>query len=181
MGLEVATLAAIGAGIGAVGTIYQMQQSSKAAKNQRRAMEMQQRKQDLAAARERRQQYRQARIQRAQIASAAGATGVGQSSGAISGAGIAGTQAGSNVSFLNAQQGLTQRATQFNIGANKAMQNASMGGAIAGLGMGLFNQAGGFGTLMNSGLGNQASALFGTKYNTTPFSQQSRMLAAQEF
>lgn len=138
---KAAVFAAVGAATAVYGTIQQSKASKKAASAQQRAAQLEQRRQDLAAARERRQQYRQARIQRAQIASNAGATGVSQTSGAISGQGIVGTQAGANVSYLNQQSDLARQQGIFQTQAYTAQGKAAMWGGVASLGSSIFSNS----------------------------------------
>ena len=165
-------LAGVGAATAVYGAVQQRKESKKAQaasdrsyQAQIQSQKLEQRKQDMAAARERRQQYRQARMARAQIAATSGAAGTAQTSGAIGGRGSVGSQAGGNVSYLNQQQGMTQRQSIFNIAsataqgqANKASSKASMWGGISSLGGSIFGAAGGFGAF--EGLGGQVANQF---------------------
>jgi hypothetical protein len=161
------TLAVVGLGVAAAGTYMQYQQGKKAAASQKKAMEMQQRIADVRSARERRTQYQQARIQRAaMLAGAAGGVGQTQSSSFITGRGSIGSQAGSNVSFLNQLQGYGQRANIFNMNALSYQTKASMWGGIAGLGTSMFNMTGS--SLFADGQQPQSQPNTGGGWNTMP-------------
>lgn len=135
----------------AVGTAYTIYSGERAAKAQKRAAQQAQRAQDLKAARERRQQYRQARAARAEIASQSAGGGMGfGSSSFVTGRGQVGTQAGTNVSFLNQYQDITKQQGIFQSQAYTWMGRSQMGGAIANLGMQGLEMAGGFKSLFKT-------------------------------
>jgi len=102
----------------------------KAAKAQAAAQRTQQRIADIKASRERRKQVAQARQARAQIESQAGAAGIAGSSGAIGAESSVQSQLGSNLSFLDQVQSLSQQTSIFNQQAAKAQSNAATAGAI---------------------------------------------------
>jgi hypothetical protein len=139
--------AVAGAGIAAVGTANQISANKKSAKANQRAAAYQRQMDNLRAARERRQAIRQARL----ATGAALQTGVNQgaadSSAALGGLGSIQSQLNSSLSFLDTNTRLADRASE-QIGiANKYKAKADTSGAIAGLGMTLFKEAGGTGAV----------------------------------
>jgi len=123
--------AAIVAGIALTGV--SIQQQRKAAKAQNRATEVQERIQNIKAARQRREQLRQARIARAQIVAASEVSGTSQSSSVAGGLSDVSTQFGGNVNFLNTVKSLSERQGDFLSKSATASSNAQTSGQLAGL------------------------------------------------
>ena len=147
----------------AVGTAGSLIQGQKAASNQKKASQKSQQIQDIKASRERRKQAQQARIARANIVSRGQAVGAGGSSGVTSGAGIIGSQAGSNVSFLNQVQDLSNQASIFSQRASNAQSAGNVFGAVGSIGGNVFQMEGGFKSLfadkpLGSGLNKDGTA-----------------------
>ena len=145
----ITTIAAVvGATAAVAGTYMSYKAQKKSAAAQQRAAQQAQKAQDLRSARERRTQYRQARAARAQALAAQSSSAGGRSSSSfVTGRGTMGTQAGSNVSFLNQYSDITKQQGIFQTQAYTAMGQANMFGQIAGLGMTTLDMAGGFKTL----------------------------------
>lgn len=142
-----AIFAGVGAAVAVKGTIEQKEAAGKAAEEQRKSEQTQQRIRDLQTARQRRAQVREARVARAEIISEAGAGGTLQTSAAVGGAGSVRAQLGSNISFLDRTQALSRQASIFNIQAADFRGRAASAGATAGLGVSLFQASGSLGDL----------------------------------
>ena len=113
-------------------TAYSAYEGAQASRDQRRANKLQERIQDVKAARERRSMLAKARVDQASILAQGQGQGGGQSSGVVSGAGQANTQAASGISFLNQVQDLTKQQSIFNQKAadhnRRAKRTAKNGG-----------------------------------------------------
>lgn len=81
-----------------------------AAKEQKKARQIEQKRARLTQRREAVESIRMAQIQRAQVAAAGEVSGVGQASGLLGGLGSIQSQAGSNIGFLNTQLQMRQQA-----------------------------------------------------------------------
>jgi len=136
MGIEAIALAAIS-------TVASQRQARKATKAQERAQRIDQKRQDYTTARERRKQIRAARVSQAQVQSQSQAMGTATTSRT---AGISGgiqSELGSNLSFLDTQQGFVNAIGQQNIAAGRARQRAGEFAALGDLasqGVGLFDE-----------------------------------------
>lgn len=149
-----------------VASAYQQRQS---AKEQRRAMQQaayeEKKVRAVSAAQntfrqaqEQRQQIREERVRRAQIMQASENAGVSGSSGAMGAVGALSTNLNSNVGFNRSSAaagqlitGFSQNAADYNTTASKWGFRAQTAGSISGLGMNIFQSAGGFGTLFGMG------------------------------
>jgi len=146
MGIETALL--IGSlAVSAYGTVKSMSAQKDAGKAQNRALQAQQKSDQLKQARERRDAMREARIRRAAVTQAGENQGAGGSSAAIGGAGSISSQLSSNLSFLDNQAMYSRQTSAALYQANKAQSSAQTYGAVAGFGAQMFSSAGGFGTL----------------------------------
>ena len=119
--------------VSAASTVASMKQQKKAAKAQEKAQRIDQRRQDYTTARERRKQIRAARVAQAQVQSQAQAMGTATTSRT---AGISGgiqSELGSNLSFLDTQQGFVSAIGQQSMAAGRASQRAGMIGAVGNL------------------------------------------------
>jgi hypothetical protein len=161
MGLEVATVMAISAGVTAFSVYQQMEAADDAKADRQRAYEEQQKAQGeqkaMNAAQEaaaKRQQIREERVKRARIMQSATGTGVGEGSGEFGAVGSLGTQLGGNLGFLAGQNDAAGRISDYNQSASgflSSAQNkiadANMWGSIGSLSMSIFQGAGGFKSL----------------------------------
>ena len=98
------------------------------------------RQQGLSARRSQRQAIREAQIRRAQSQVQAGAMGVTGGSGLAGGQASLSSQLGGSLGFAGQMSGLSQQISM-------AQSRAQTAGAVAGLGMQVFQDAGGFGQL----------------------------------
>ena len=121
------TLAAVASVAGTAVSVKQGQEASKA----------QARQQGLSARRSQRQAIRESQIRRAQSQVQAGAMGVTGGSGLAGGQASLSSQLGSNIGFAGQMSGLSQQITM-------AQSRAQTAGAVAGLGMQVFQGTGGF-------------------------------------
>lgn len=140
MGIEVAIAAAV---VGAVATGASIYQGQKAAKENRKAMRIEQQRQDLAAARERRQAIRQARMAYAQTQQAGENQGVSATSAAAGGLANITGQLNSNLSFLDTMNSLADRQSQHFMNSASAQASAQMWGDVAGTAMAVYGASSG--------------------------------------
>ncbi len=127
--------------VAAVGTGYSIYAGERANKAQRRATRAQRRIADMQAARQKREAIRSARISYANAQQAAANQGVSSSSGSEGGLSSISSQLQSNLSFLD-KGGFFSDLASSELGRAQAFSNqAQLGGAIAGLGMTVFNNA----------------------------------------
>ena len=130
--MAVFTAIAIGAAVVAAGaTVYSAQQQKKAAAASRRAQAAEQRRADIANARERRSAVRNARVARASIEAQAAGTGLVGSSSVSAAMSNVTTRTNENISFLDQNAELSQRASSANIAASKYASRAQTGQAVA--------------------------------------------------
>lgn len=126
-------------------TAYSIDQQQKAGRAQERAERIRQKQADAQNRRQRIQQLRQARIARANaIAAQSGTSGGMASSQALGTTASIQSQLGSNLGFMNQQQGFNQAIGQQNIRASQAMTNAGTAQAIGGVASGVFEAQGGY-------------------------------------
>ena len=133
MGLEVATLAAISAGVSAVGTVAGIMNNRDARKEQQKVQAVQNASNRAQQLEEQRKQIREERVKRARIMQASENTGVANSSGEMGAVGGLATQLSSNMAY---NQGAVQRASDigsFQQNAADAAGQAQMWGAIGSL------------------------------------------------
>lgn len=137
----------------------------RAADEQTKARQEQQAQNSAQAAAERRAQLREERIRRARILQASANTGVIGSSGEMGAGANLSTQLASNVGFnkgalqsANNISAYNQSAADFMNSAQNSMNEANQWGQIGGLGMSIFQSAGGFNTLGKVITGTQAPA-----------------------
>jgi len=140
-------VALVAAVVGAAGSAKQAKETRGAARDQKKAEQTKQRIRDLQTARERRAQIAEARKARANVVVGAERAGTTGTSSFATGTGSISSKAGSNISFLDNVQGLSQQASIFNISAADKRGSAAKAGAISGVASSLFKQAGGFDTL----------------------------------
>ncbi len=127
------TIAILGATAAVAGTAVSIKQGKEASAATRR-------QQGLSARRSQRQAIREAQIRRAQSQVQAGAMGVTGGSGLAGGQASLSSQLGGSLGFAGQMSGLSQQISM-------AQSRAQTAGAVAGLGMQVFQDAGGFGQL----------------------------------
>ena len=128
--------AVIGATASVVGTVQSNRAQKKAAGAQRQQQQLQSR-------RSQRQAVREAQIRRAQGQVQAGALGVTGGSGLAGGQASLSSQLGGNIGFAGQMSGLSQEISM-------QQGRAQQGQALAGLGVQVFKNGGGFGAFSES-------------------------------
>lgn len=155
------TIAAIAA---VVGTYQQMEAAKDAKADRQRAYDEQVKAQSeqkamnaAQSAAAKRQAIREERVKRARIMQSATGTGVDASSAEAGSLGSMSTQLGSNLGYnigMNNAAGrisdLNQSAAGFLSSAENHMASANQWGQVAGLGMSIFGQTGGFKTMLSN-------------------------------
>ena len=136
-----ATIGLVLAGVGTAGSIIQ---GARAAKAQNKALERQQRADEIRAHRERVTAVREARIRSAQVAAERANTNVLESSGAMGGMGSLSSQAGAEVGYINQIEKTIQEANVFMKKSASAQQVGSVFSAIGSVGSNIFDSYGGY-------------------------------------
>ena len=131
MGLEAATIAAIGLGTSTVATAYGISQNNKQRKAQEQAQKEQKAANFEAAANEQRQKFREERIRRARIEQAAANTGTTGSSGEAGAIGSLSTQLGVNLGMNLSAVERGSRISDLSQTAADAGSNAQMASQIS--------------------------------------------------
>jgi hypothetical protein len=131
--------AIVGAGAAVVGTVSSINAQNKAAAANREQFEYQKQINNNKAVRERRDAIRAARLTGGQVLQAAETQGAGSTSAALGGQGSIVSQLNNNLSFLDTQQSLADKAGAASQVADTARASASNWGAVSGLGMAIFN------------------------------------------
>ena len=128
-------------GLATGGLIGPYQQSRQARKEERKARQIEQRRQRLAATRSAIEQVRQGQIARAEVVAAGEAQGVAGSSAVQGGAGAIQSQVGGNIAFQNQMYQLQaqaaarlEKANEFQNRANTLQQLQGQFFQLAGLG-----------------------------------------------
>ena len=149
MGLEAATIAAIGLGVSAAGTAASIIQQGKASDAAEKARKRQNALSELQNRRARIQSIREARVKRAAILARGEAAGASDSTGVQGGVASLQGSLGSSIGFqgqvASAQRGVASAQGQAVSAANRANTYS----AIAELGGTIFSGAGGFETLFS--------------------------------
>lgn len=128
-------------GVSAVGTAASIKSGRESARYQRQAAEFQQKQANLQNARAKRDAVRQARLAFGQAQNAAANQGVSSSSSSLGGLSSITSQASDNVSFLDKFGFYSDQASTALGKAGAAGARAETFGAIAGVGMNVFNNA----------------------------------------
>ena len=131
MGLEAATIAAIGLGTSTVATAYGISQNNKQRKAQERVRKEQKAQNFAAKADEQRQKIREERIRRARIEQAASNTGTAGSSGEAGALGSLSTQLGVNLGLNISAVERGSRISDLSQTAADAGSNAQMASQIS--------------------------------------------------
>lgn len=150
-----AAFTAIAVGIGAAaavgGTVASIKQQKKAASAAKKQYKYERQMSANQQAKERIDMIRQARLQRGILAqTAANAGAAGESSIALGALGSIASQLNRGLSFLDTNQKLANQASFYASKANIATAKANTAQAISGLGMTVFNAAGGFSAFDNA-------------------------------
>lgn len=147
MGLDPLTIAIAGFALGTAGAVEQRNQVANQRKEMNRANAAQLKQQQIQAQRERRAQVRQARIARANVVARSTAQGTAGTSALSQSTGSITSRTADNIGFLGERESLAASESIFNRRANEAASRASTAGAVSGLGLNIFSQAGGFKSL----------------------------------
>lgn len=143
MGLEVATLALIGAGIGGAGAVYgsveQRRATDDARREQRKVTALEMKRKSLEQAKQRRAQIREAQVQSAQIEASAAGTGTARTSGVAQGTGSLRSRAAANISFLNQNESITEAQNIFSVNAGRFASDANRAASVSQAGQSLFS------------------------------------------
>lgn len=145
MGLEFAAYASLA--VSAASAYKQHESSQEAAREQKKAQKLSQKRADIKAARARYQAIREARIKRAEATVQAEAGGVMDSSGFAGGVGSARTQIAAGVGESLQLQGLAGKESAALQSAADAQSQAATWGAIGGVSGSIFDAAGGYKTI----------------------------------
>lgn len=145
------TLAAVGLALAGVSTIQGMSAAKDQSSAQKRALQFQQRADEVKQNREKRQAIREQRIKAAAIAQAGANQGAVTSSAVVGGQASLQSQLSGNLSFLDTMGSLNNSASRANQQALDAGAKAQTWGALAGLGGTIFSQAGDFQTIFSPG------------------------------
>lgn len=139
------TLAAVGLGISAIGTVASISAQNKAAAAQSKAIAEQKKADRARYRREQRQAIRRAQIARASAIASAQGAGADTGSGAAGGIGSVTSQLGSGLGFASQVSAINSNISGFQQQGIKYGAQAEMFGSIAGIGGSLFQAGGGFG------------------------------------
>lgn len=124
--------------------VYSAQQQKKAAAATRKGMAAEQRRADISNARERRFAVRNSRVARASIEAQAAGTGLVGSSSASAATSNVTSRTNENLSFLDQNAELSQKASSANMAAARYTSRANTGqavGSIATSAMGMYGGA----------------------------------------
>lgn len=127
--------------VAAVGTASSISSQKKQAKFQKKANQAQRAQDNLRAARERKEAIRAARASRGMAQQAAVNQGAEGSSVSLGGLGSIDSQLGSNLSFLDQFNSLSDQASVSLGKANQHGANAQTASAVAGFGMTVFSNS----------------------------------------
>lgn len=136
-------IAAAGLILGAASTYKQMQASSEARADQRKANEVSQAETAAGRQQQVRDQVRQDRIRRAQILQSSVDSGVQASSGELGAMSSSGSQTGYNISTISRGGNSQAGYNMFNQSAANNMASSQLFGSVANLGFGVAGQAAG--------------------------------------
>jgi hypothetical protein len=149
----VAIIAGIGLAVSAAGTYMSVKAQQKQAKLQKKAITAQRAQDNLKAARERREAIRNSRIAAGTIEQNAANQGVSGSSAALGGMGSIESQLNQNLSFLDTYNRLSDQATELIGKANVQGMKAQTASSVAALGMQVFQNASGIGSVFGANKG----------------------------
>lgn len=127
--------------VAAVGTGYSIYAGQKSLKEQKKANQAEQARNDLQNARQKRDAIRQARMAYGSAQQSAENQGVSLSSSALGGQGSISSQLSSNLSFLDNYKFLTDQASEHLSNAASYKTNAAVAQDVAGLGFSAFNNS----------------------------------------
>lgn len=130
----VATIAAVGLAIGAVGAGLQYDAQQDITKAAKRGEALRKKQLELDATRQRRKEVRNMLLERGRITNAAASQGALGSSGQIGGAGSAESTAASNINEIDKSQEIGSGIFDTNAAQASARGRAALGGAVSGFG-----------------------------------------------
>jgi hypothetical protein len=133
--------AIVGAGAAVVGTVKTIEAQNRAARAQKQQFAYERQINQNRTMRERRDAIRAARLAGASLVQNSVNSGAQESSAALGGLGSIQSQLNSNLSFLDTQGRLADRASAASQAAANAKQSAQKWGAISDLGMAVFDRA----------------------------------------
>jgi hypothetical protein len=145
--MPAAVVMAVGAAISIKGQMDAADAAKRSASAQRESNALQQRIADVNAARERRNTVRQARISQGQIVQAGAATGTSMSSGVAGATASNMSQLGSNLSYLDTVQDMSQQISIFNQKSADAQSDVFQAQTMSAIGGTISN----FGASMSGG------------------------------
>lgn len=145
MGL-VATIGLVSALVGTGASIAQGRKAERAQEEQAEKVSAQNAAKEVAS---RRQALREERVRRARILAESQASGVGDSSSAISGVGMSGTLAAEQSSAIGGAAAAAESMSSSQQDVVSAQSRQQLFSNVAGLGSTVFNAAGGFGAIDN--------------------------------
>lgn len=149
----VAIIAGIGLGVAAAGTYMSVKAQQKQVKLQKQAIRAQRAQDNLKAARERREAIRNARISTGAVTQAAANQGVSDSSATLGGLGSIEQQLNQGLSFLDTSNRLADQATEAIGRANIQGMKANTYAQVGQLGMQVFQNASGIGSIFGANKG----------------------------
>lgn len=138
-GVILAGAAIVGAGAAVVGTVKTIDAQNKMAKAQRQQYKYERQLNQNRAVRERRDAIRAARISSANLVQTGENSGGSGTSAFLGGLGSIQTQLNNNLSFLDTQQSLADKASVQSQKAAAAANSAQKWGTVTDLGMAVFN------------------------------------------
>lgn len=142
--MPIGIIAGVGAAAAIGGTVANISQQKKAAKEAKKANKFQRQMSELQSARQKLEALRAGRQSMAQAEQSAANQGVSGSSSAQGGAGSIFSQTSGNLSFLDQYGYMADQATLHLQRSANASATASMWGSIAQLGQQVYSAAGGF-------------------------------------
>ena len=137
-------IAAVAATAAVVGTAKTIQSQNKANKMAKQQYAYERQMNQNKSVRERRDAIRASRIAGANVVQGSENAGSSGSSAALGTMGSIQSQLDSNLSFLDTQSSLADKAGAASVARQSALNSASNWGAITNLGMAVFGQSGGF-------------------------------------
>ena len=135
-------IAAIGIGLGAVGTVVQMKAQASAAKAAEKAEKLRERQMNLDAQRQKRKIIRESIMQRSIAVANATNQGAGDSSGLEGGIAQVTGEAASGLAYTGKSQQIGAGIFQANADAAKAQGRAAFGSGLSSLGGAIVDNAG---------------------------------------
>lgn len=134
-------IAAVGLAVATVGTVATISANNRMAKAQKQQYQFERQIQTNRSVRERRDAIRTARLTQGALVQTGENQGASGTSAAMGGLGSIQSQLSSNLSFLDTNTKLAQRAGDAGSAARQASNSAQNWGAVSALGMQIFNSS----------------------------------------